>query len=112
MKLLFCPHCQDVRKLGVVKRDHDNPNLLVTHTMTHCTCGKSWGYYTDSINAVYGGDAVMLGISNTRLAHAIEMQKTRGDRDDGLGWTLAAFIIPESAPSVQRERHWVKKEKP
>lgn len=114
MKLLFCPHCQDVRKLR-----GPEPARATESNATYCYCGKSWGYYTDDINAVYGGDAVMLGISNPSLGAAIYNDKhepethPRPFAGPGLvgGYVFTAFIIPESAPSVQRERHWVKKEK-
>lgn len=100
MKLLFCPHCMDVKKL------HREDEASI-----RCLCGKSWGYYTDNVNAVYGGDAVMLGIDNYVFAHALNMQRTLGDREPtsqrGPGWRpgreFKAFIIPESAPTVRRE---------
>lgn len=104
MKLLFCPHCHDVRKLH--SRDHD----LLEASTTRCKCGKSWGYYmADELNAVYGGDAVMLGINNHSLAHAIVKNKAQSGVRDEVGgpvWghNVTAFIIPESAPSVRREQ--------
>lgn len=94
MKLLFCPHCTDVRKLPIRA-----PGMGAGV----CECGKSWGYYTDDINAVYGGDAVMLGFANSSLAGAIQAQRKYGDTATGQGRTFEAFIIPESAPSVKRE---------
>lgn len=96
MKLLYCPHCQDVRKLAL-----QEPGL---NESTFCDCGKSWGYYTDDINAVYGGDAVMLGFSNHTLAEAMRRQQKHGDQVDGMGRQFVAFVIPESAPTVRRER--------
>lgn len=90
MKLLFCPHCHDVQK-------------LLVETTRGCQCGKSWGRYTDNLNAVYGGDAVMLGFANSSLAHALNAQRQVGDPADGWGRKFEAFIIPESAPTVKRE---------
>jgi hypothetical protein len=96
MKLLYCPHCYDVRKLG---GPYPVPALP-----TKCRCEKSWGMYTDHINAVYGGDAVMLGFSNPSLRYAIEDNLTRPPRADGKGRSFEAFIIPDSAPTVRREK--------
>lgn len=95
MKLLLCPHCQDVVRLVEVRK-------------RACECGASWGQYTDDINAVYGGAAIMLGISNPSLQAALSDQLRLGDKKPSRGTYVsgrefAAFIIPESAPSVRRE---------
>lgn len=96
MKLLYCPHCHDVRSLRTVAQIEN------FHTDTKCRCGKSWGHYEDDLRAVYGGSAVMLGFANSSLIHAIHVEKTyRGRPDKGTEFT--AFIIPESAPTVRRE---------
>lgn len=99
MKLLLCPHCNDVRKLRVLAP----AQIEDLRTDTRCLCGKSWGYYTDNINAVYGGDAIMLGFSNQTLERAIDAQRKDGDPPNQWGRTFAAFVIPESAPTVKRE---------
>lgn len=102
MKLLFCPHCLDVRKLEVIDaiRPHDQSTVMFP---TSCVCGKSWGHYLpDELNAVYGGDAVMLGFANSTLALAIKANKD-SPPERGNGRTFIAFIIPESAPTVKRE---------
>jgi hypothetical protein len=107
MKLLYCPHCHDVRKLRYDPDDFPHPDGhggAHYPELTKCECGKSWGRYTDDINAVYGGDAIMLGISNPSFSAALIMQEARGDRDDGIGRRVEAFIIPEKAPTVKREK--------
>lgn len=97
MKLLYCPKCCDVRKLGMKIEGS------VHYGAAYCECTKSWGYYTDDINAVYGGDAVMLGIANSSLAQAIDYDTKYPARPNSLGVRFEAFIIPESAPTVKRE---------
>ena len=87
MKLLLCSKCSDIIKLG------DKVNR-------HCACGKSWGRYTDDINAVYGGESIMIGLSNPSLAYAIRKKP----RQDGWGNEFEGFTIPEDASSVQREK--------
>lgn len=81
MKLLFCPHCQDVLKLQVEKRV--------------CQCGKSWGHYTGELHATIGGSAVPLGFDNRSLSDAMEQRPA-----EGLGSTFAAFVIPKACPTV------------
>lgn len=119
MKLLFCPHCYDVRKLGM-DPDHVPKDVSALPQELHkfvpnqqgwtrCVCGKSWGRYRDEINAVYGGDAVMLGIANSSLREALDAQRRLGDLQPmpGIpvpGRLFDAFIIPESAPTVRREK--------
>jgi hypothetical protein len=96
MKLLYCPHCQDVRKLRTEAEIKTYGEDIV------CLCTRSWGRYTDELNAVYGGDAVMLGFANSTLALAIKANKD-SPPERGNGRTFIAFIIPESAPTVKRE---------
>ncbi len=84
MKLLFCPHCQDVLKLLRKRRD--------------CDCGASWGYYEDDLVAKIGGDAIPLGFGNRSFIDALEGRPT-----DGRGSQFQAFVIPTSAPSVMDE---------
>ncbi|BBN90565.1 MULTISPECIES: hypothetical protein [Rhodocyclales] len=86
MKLLFCPHCQDVLKLRFEQRT--------------CECGKSWGRYEDEEHARIGGAAVPLGIGNRSLVDALESRPA-----DGKGTTFLAFVIPLQSPSVTDEGH-------
>jgi len=80
MKLIYCPHCYDVRKIQSEK--------------THCRCGQCWGMYTDDLNAIYGGEAIPLGVANSSFVKAIEQQPTRG-----LGRVFQAFVIPKICPT-------------
>lgn len=84
MKLLFCPHCQDVLKLRFEQRT--------------CECGKSWGHYVDEKQAVIGGAAIPLGIGNRSLVDALESRPAEGQ-----GTTFVAFVIPMQSPSVVDE---------
>jgi hypothetical protein len=115
MKLLYCPHCHDVRKLGFspdyAPKDTSLPSLAdiqdllpKAQSWTYCLCGKSWGRYKDILNAVYGGDAVMLGFANDSLRDAIAMNKLRQRVSARSGVRFEAFIIPESAPTITRAK--------
>jgi hypothetical protein len=84
MKLILCPHCTDVRK-------------LLVNTRTVCECGKSFGQYTDEINAEIGGDAIPLGLANASLALAI-----RNRPQSGMGKEFTAFVIPREVSSIRR----------
>jgi hypothetical protein len=84
MKLLFCPHCQDVFKLRYERRE--------------CECGKSWGLYEDERHARIGGVAVPLGIGNGSLVDALEDRTA-----EGKGPTFLAFVIPVNSDSITDE---------
>ena len=59
MKLLYCGHCRDIFNLKLKKYQE-------------CQCGKSAGFYTDNLYAVYSGDqAICLGFSNPSFHSAI-----------------------------------------
>ncbi len=84
MKLIFCPNCQDVRKLG--------------KTMTFCECGASGGYYLeDGLHAEIFGDAVPLGIDNVSLSVALAARPK-----EGMGARFTAFVIPEVCSTITR----------
>lgn len=84
MKLIFCPHCHDIRKLA---------RLLTT-----CQCGRSWGQYLeDELHAVYGGVAAPLGIDNSSFVDALKNQP-----EDGLGQRFEAFVIPKQCPTFRK----------
>jgi hypothetical protein len=86
MKLIFCPKCQDVRKLG--------------YNMVTCTCGESWGkYYEDGLNAVIGGEAVAIGFSNIDFLHALKSQPKTGTK----GKKFEAFVIPRYCDTIDRD---------
>lgn len=86
MKLLFCPHCQDVLKLRFERRT--------------CECGKSWGHYENDEDARIGGAAIPLGIGNRSLVDALEARPASGQ-----GRPFLAFVIPVACPSVTDEGH-------
>lgn len=89
MKLLHCTRCGDVFKLA--------------RKYKTCECGRSVGYYLDDgLNAEYGGQfAVLFGIANSTVQPAIDATLEK-PREDGLGWRMEAFVIPDSAPTVKR----------
>jgi len=89
VKLLNCTNCQDVVKLA--------------RKYKTCQCGKSVGYYMeDGLHAEYGGEfAVLFGIANSTIRPAIDATREK-PREDGLGWRMEAFVIPDSAPTVKR----------
>ncbi len=62
MKLIFCPECQDIVKLQL--EEYKTPHTLDRKSYRYCSCGNSWGRYTDNENAVIGGKAIPLGINN------------------------------------------------
>lgn len=91
MKLILCLDCHDVYKLAKAKRT--------------CACGMTWGMYLeDGLNAEVSDNpqTQVLGFHNGELAYAIQDQRTKGDRPDGLGYRFAAFLIPDSAPTVRK----------
>ena len=81
MKLIYCPHCHDIRKLS--------------YMLTSCECGHSFGQYNeDGLNAAYGGDAVPLGFANSSFVDALKNQP-----ESGLGQCFEAFVIPKQCPT-------------
>jgi len=85
MKLIYCPVCNDVRKI--------NPRKVVD-----CECGKSWGVYEkDGLNATYGGKAIPLGFNNSSFLSAIDSQPLCG-----LGSHFEAFVIPIWCDTYER----------
>lgn len=86
MKLLFCPHCHDIRR-------------LFPDSTTTCRCGKSSGQYlADGVQARLRGDAIPLGILNSSFVAAI-----RDRPEEGLGERFEAFVIPVKCPTVSYE---------
>lgn len=84
MKLIFCPLCTDVFKLRTKKK--------------LCQCRRSWGFYKeDGLNAVIGGKAVPLGITNNSLARALKARPA-----DGGGYKFESFVIPEQCPTIDK----------
>ena len=83
MKLIYCTECRDVVNLDFVKRE--------------CKCGRSSGRYIDSLNAVYSGPCVPLGINNMSLRVAVEAQPVVG-----LGDEFTAFVIAKVCKTAER----------
>ena len=84
MKLIYCLHCEDVRKL--------------TRKLTTCRCGRSYGKYAeDGLNAVYGGQAVPVGLTNESFMDALANQP-----ESGLGKCFVAFVIPVKCPTFKQ----------
>jgi len=84
MKLLFCFHCEDVRKLGFKE--------------TYCSCRRTHGKYIDTNNAEYSGEGCLIGLGNRTLARAVVRHK-----QDGGNHAIDAFTIPRRAPTVVRK---------
>lgn len=90
MKLVFCPECEDVKKLEI-----DTP--------TFCHCGRSWGrYLTDGLHAEYGGDAILLALGNTSLIKAVAKELAGQRRIDGLGFKIEAWVIPTTSDRITK----------
>lgn len=89
MKLIFCPRCNDVRKLGYRK--------------TTCQCGASTGWYKPDglqaigLQAIIVGAAIPLGIDNSSLASAIKNRPLKGK-----GKLFDAFVIPSRCPTIEQ----------
>lgn len=84
MKLIFCPHCHDIRKLQ-------------SNTVTSCLCGKSSGQYlADGVRAVLRGDAIPIGILNSSFVKAVKARP-----QEGMGERFEAFVIPRECPTVR-----------
>ncbi len=83
MKLIFCGECCDIVALRSWPRA--------------CGCGRSYGRYVDDLNAVYGGEAVPLGISNPSFAKALHRQPA-----EGLGCRFEAFVIPSTCDTMRK----------
>jgi hypothetical protein len=87
MKLLFCPVCQDVKKLHL--------------EMTFCNCCSSSGQYNSHINASYYGRAIPLGISNQSFSKALELwRECRKIATKGIEFD--SFIIPDKAKTIRK----------
>lgn len=84
MKLLFCPTCNDVRKL----QSHD----------TACQCGRCHGRYIDDLNAEVNNEAILIGLSNASLADIVfgPSEWRRSNRP------ITAFVIPDCATVIRR----------
>lgn len=89
MKLIFCPICNDVKKLQSYP--------------TYCECRKSYGRYINSLDAEIFGEAIPIGFSNPLFYNAI-----RNQPEVGLGKTFEAFVIPKNCDTIKvhKEEFW------
>jgi len=86
VKLLYCPKCNDIKKLSFVER--------------HCKCGHVWGHYEpDGLHAVVSAEAEVLGIDNESLALAL------GSVLFSVGSGITAWVIPHSSDRVKWEEN-------
>lgn len=85
MKLLYCKRCGDVVQLQLVGRT--------------CTCGDSRGKYIDIVNVQISGPCLVLGFTNEDFTAAVRHPRLK---EGGMGVEFLAFVIPESAISVER----------
>ena len=89
MKLIYCPHCNDVKKLRYTK-----------YRKIKCHCKASWGYYKkDGLHAIIGGAAIPLGIGNQTFIAALQEPRTARY----YGPRFEAWIIPDCSDTVERK---------
>jgi len=100
MKLLCCAKCNQVFNLSFDYKE--------------CDEGHGGGQYIDNLNAKVWGDLTnifVLGFANTSFVGALRAQLEHGDskeeffyggRKEKRGRDFTAFVIPESASSIQR----------
>lgn len=87
MKLIYCPHCHDIVRL----RDRER---------RWCECSKSWGQYTDDVQATIGGQAIPLGLDNRSFLYALKEREGAGLR---AYMAFDAFLIKEPCETVDRQ---------
>ena len=85
MKLIICRRCTDVVR------------LTESIFYNFCKCGESSGRYVDDLNAVYSGEAIPIGFSNSELLTAIQSQP-----ESGQGKVFAAFVVPKQCPTFRK----------
>lgn len=83
MKLVFCPHCQDVVKPG--RRE---PRV--------CNCGESGGEYIDDVNCIVYGAGTPLGFANTSFVSALKSRP----KGPGKGSRFEAWVMPRKVDSI------------
>lgn len=100
MKLLCCTTCNQIFNLS--------------HTYAECQGGHGGGQYVNEVDAKVWGDLTkifVLGFANSSFVSALRSQINYGDlpADFGYGGKIVskgrdftAFVIPESAPSIER----------
>ena len=84
MKLLYCPHCQDIVRLKKM------PKI--------CDCGKVGGRYLEDgiVFEYYGQDAIPLFIANSSIVTAINRRS-----DSAPGSRFTACVIPRDCDTIR-----------
>jgi hypothetical protein len=92
MKLLYCPECTDVRKLG--------------YGRTTCDCGASFGWYEkDGRCASIGGEALIIGLDNEVLVEGLEQLEKQEPLGTIMGYynpQLVAWLFAEGYHRIKR----------
>jgi len=83
MKLILCRSCGDIVATRAARRT--------------CQCGKSWSTYTNARDAIYGGEAIPLGLANKSLATALANRPASAG-----GSRFEAFVIPIECPTYRK----------
>lgn len=78
MKLLFCNSCQSIFSLSFTEKK--------------CDCGETSGKYIDDRNAIFSGNAMMIGFDNTEFREALGFK----------GLSFKAFTIKEPCFTFKR----------
>jgi hypothetical protein len=87
VKLLYCPHCNDVVRLFPERRT--------------CKCGKSWGQYLDDgSTTVQTWPSLSLGIANPDF-HAAEQAFAAAPETFSPLLAIRCWINPLSEPDVK-----------
>lgn len=89
MKLIYCPTCNDVKRLKFGK--------------TLCDCGASWGWCRGPLLTAppveFGGDAIPLGIDGVGFERALmRSQETKGKQSE----PFIAFVIEADCPTFKK----------
>ena len=83
MKLIYCPKCGDMVKLRQYHRT--------------CDCGLAWGkYLDDDLNAVIGGEAIPVVITNDSFRDALEHQPKSGP-----GYPFDSFVVSANCDTIK-----------
>lgn len=88
MKMIYCPHCHDVRKL------HQGGSIA-------CICGRSGGFYIDDLNAEITGSAIPLGVNNRTFVKALANRPAEGEGEE-----FTAFVIAKKCPTVKENPYY------
>lgn len=91
MKLICCARCNQVFSLGVNYKE--------------CDGGHGGGKYVTNLHARIWGPSdliLVLGFANSSFVNAAKEQILNGDLVPSRGREFTAFVIPNSATTIQR----------